>query len=182
MRHLIAKIANTFRNLRSEESGVASVELALVFPFFLGVFVSSFDIATINIRAVLLERATDIVVREIRLSSGATLDHNAIRTRICDESMGSVPDCENAVKIELQRVPFGDWSAIQQSADCIQRNETIQTPSAFENGDENEMMLIRVCAVVDPVFANFGIGRKIPKDESGGFQLIATSAFVNEPK
>jgi len=43
-------------------------------------------------------------------------------------------------------------------------------------------MLMRLCAVVDPAFPGIGVGRSMPKDASGGYQIIATTAFVNEPQ
>ena len=101
--------------------------------------------------------------------------------QICNNTV-VIPDCKNSLKIELQPVQAANWRGLQQRPDCIKRNEKIQPDARFENGQENQMMLMRVCAVVDPFFPGVGVGRKIPKDETGGYQLIATTAFVNEPK
>ena len=168
------------RGLLRSENGAASVELVLVFPFFVGVFLSSFDVAMMNMRAVMLERATDVVVRDIRLSSGGTLNYDQILGALCDQA-ALIPDCVNTARIELQPVDSANWNGLQNRADCIQRGNSIQPAVKFQNGQQNEMMLIRVCAVVDPVFPGIGVGRSMPKDASGGYQIIASSAFVNEP-
>lgn len=176
-----SKIHRKLSELGLRECGSASVEFAIVFPFFVGVFISAFDVAMMNIRAVLVERATDIAVREIRLSSGSVLDYDKVVDQICSNTI-VIPDCKNSLKIELQPVQANNWRGLQNRPDCIIRKEKIQPDARFENGQENQMMLMRVCAVVDPFFPGIGVGRKIPKDESGGYQLIATTAFVNEPK
>jgi len=68
-----------------------------------------------------------------------------------------------------------------RQASCIDRNETIQPVVKYENGLQNEMMMIRFCAVIDPLFPSFGLGYTMPKDASGGYRLVSMTAFVNEP-
>lgn len=173
-------VRRTLRRFLSEK-GAASVEFVIVFPFFLGVFLSAYDVAMMNMRAVMVERAMDIVVRKIRLSGGTTLDYDLVKSDICSIA-SMIPDCENALKIELIAVNTTSWNGLQHRPSCIDRRAAIQPVGQFENGQENELMLMRLCAVVDPVFPGIGVGRTMPKDASGGYQIIATAAFVNEPK
>ena len=163
------------------EKGAASVELVIVFPFFVAVFLSAFDVAMMNMRAVMLERSMDIVVRQIRLSGGATLDYDQVKADICSQA-ALIPDCANALKIELTVVNTTSWNGLQHRPACVDRRQTIQPIGSFRNGQENELMLMRLCAVVDPIFPGIGVGRSMPKDASGGYQIIASTAFVNEPK
>lgn len=174
------KLFKKLRRLGLSETGAVSVEFVIVFPFFVGVFVSAFEVGMMNIRAVMLERSMDLTVRQIRLSSGADLDYDAVLASVCARA-AVIPDCTNALKIELQVVDKSDFSGISHSPDCVKRDEVIQPAVNFQNGVENEFMLIRLCAVVDPFFPTFGVGRTMPKDSSGGYQVISSSAFVNEP-
>ena len=174
------KIGKKLRKLGLSESGAASVEFVIVFPFFVGVFLSAFEVAMMNTRAVMLERAMDLTVRDIRLSSGAVLNYNSILGDVCGRT-ALIPDCENTLRIELTSVDNTDFSGIEDAAVCARRDLPVQPVVKFENGVENELMLIRVCAVVDPFFPNVGVGRSMPKDPSGGYQIVAASAFVNEP-
>ena len=174
-------LKSALRRLRRSESGAATVEFIVVFPFFFAVFVSAFEVAIMNMRAVMLERATDVVVRDIRLSSGAALDYNEILTDICDLA-NIIPDCMEATKIELQPVDTTNWAGLSAEVDCIKREEEIQPLVKFQNGQQDELMLVRVCAVVDPIFPTVGVGRTIPKDVTGAYRIIASSAFVNEPQ
>lgn len=176
----MSKLGQRLRRLLRSEKGAASVEFVIVFPFFVGVFLSAFDVAMMNLRAVMLERATDTVVRQIRLSSGANLNYNTVLSDVCGQAF-MIPDCTNTLRIELQPVNTTSWNGLQNRPDCVARNNPIQPLVRFRNGVENELMLIRVCAVVDPIFPGIGVGRTMPKDASGGYQVIASSAFVNEP-
>lgn len=181
MRNFAIKCRKALRRLGLSEAGAASVEFVIVFPFFVGVFVSGFEVAMMNMRAVMLERATDIVVRKIRLSGGGTLQYDQVKADICNTA-GIIPDCMNTVKIELQPVDTANWAGLNGQVDCIKRNAVIQPVVKFTNGQQNEMMLIRVCAIVDPIFPTIGVGKSMPVDDSGGYMVIASSAFVNEPQ
>jgi hypothetical protein len=182
MRNFAIKCRKALRRLGLSEAGAASVEFVIVFPFFVGVFISAFEVAMMNMRAVMLERATDIVVRQIRLSSGAqNLDYNSVLADICNTA-GIIPDCMNTTRIELQAVDTATWAGLSGEVDCIKRDAIIQPVVKFVNGQQNEMMMIRVCAIVDPIFPTIGVGRSMPVDDSGGYMVIASSAFVNEPQ
>ena len=52
---------------------------------------------------------------------------------------------------------------------------------SFTPGVENEIMFIRVCYVVDPLFPSSGLGLRLKNDPTGGYRMIVTSAFANEP-
>ncbi len=162
------------------ESGAATVELVIIFPIFFTVFVSSFELGMMNLRAVMLERSTDIVVRAIRVNAGADFEYEDVRDAICDLTI-MIPDCDNVVKVEMNPVDKNVWGTLPRNIDCIDRTEDIEPIVKFENGVENELMLVRVCAVLDPFFPTVGIGRSMPKDKSGGYIISASSAFVNEP-
>lgn len=175
------KLRAGLRRLGLSETGAASVEFVIVFPFFVGVFLSGYEVAIMNMRAVMVERAMDLAVRRIRLSSGAALNYDTVLRDICDDAF-LIPDCDNVMKIELTPVSTQTWDGMSNEVDCVKRDQTIQPVVKFSNGQQNELMLIRICAVVDPVFPGVGVGRTMPKDSSGGYQIIASSAFVNEPQ
>ncbi|MEM9425573.1 MAG: pilus assembly protein [Pseudomonadota bacterium] len=175
------KFGDKLRSFGISEKGVASVEFVVVFPFFMGVFLSSYEVAIMNIRAVMMERAVDLAVREIRLAGGAQIEHDDVRAQICRDAI-LIPECLDVTKIELTRVDRDTWTVnLEDEADCQDRLDEIKPPKNFQNGAQNDFMLIRVCATVDAVFPNFGVGRSIPKDENGGYIIMSSSAFVNEP-
>ena len=171
---------NPFRRFARDETGAATVEFVTVFPFFVFTFLSAFELAAMNIRAVSLERATDIAVRDIRLNKGGNIPYGKVLNDICARSF-MIPNCKQTVKIELHKVALDAWGLPPAAIDCVKRSEKIQPPARFKHGVENELMLIRVCAVVDPMFPTVGVGRHMPKDKTGGYVVSSSSAFVNEP-
>lgn len=177
----VSSIRARIRRMFKSEDGAATVELAIVFPFFVAIFVSSFEIASMNIRAVMLERAVDQAVREVRLNPGGNIPYGQVLNSICSQSF-MIPNCKQTVKIELREVLTTSFAIPGPQSDCIDRSAKIQPPANFVHGADNALMLMRVCAVVDPFFPLIGVGRSMPKDKSGGYQVIASSAFVNEPQ
>ena len=177
----MTKFFSRFSNLICDEEGAATVEFVFVFPFFVVTFLSAFEVAAMNIRAVSMERATDLAVREIRLNPGGNIPYGQVMQSICARSF-MIPDCMQTVKIELVNVASIGGDLPPAEVDCVRRDAKIQPPARFTPGNENELMLIRVCAVIDPMFPTVGVGRTMPKDPSGGYVVSASSAFVNEPQ
>lgn len=178
---LVKSFGRALRAFGLSEKGVATVEFVIVFPFFVGVFLGAYEVAIMNIRAVMLERATDMAVREIRLAGGASVEHEDVRAYVCEIAI-LIRDCQDVVKIELTRVDRETWAvSMNDTPDCQDRLEEIKPPKNFQNGSENDLMLVRICAVVETVFPTFGVGRTIPQDPDGGYIIMSSSAFVNEP-
>jgi len=173
------RIRNTIRRFLGE-SGAASVEFVIVFPIFFSVFISAFELGMMNIRAVMLERATDMVVRAIRLNQGQDFEYEDVRDEICNLSV-LLSNCDQILRVEMTPVDKDVWGTLPRQLDCVDRSQEIQPAVNFTNGVENELMLVRVCAVIDPFFPTVGIGRTMPKDDTGGYVVSASSAFVNEP-
>ncbi len=177
------------RRLRAgaREDGNASVEFALLFPLFLTLFISSIESGLMSLRYVMLDRSVDLAVRELRLglaiefsSMSATEAHDELKTRICSNTL-MIPDCGNVLFLELISVNPDAWNIPSPNTQCVDRTEEINPTLNFNPGAANEMMIVRACAVVDPLVPDFGLGARFMKDASGGVALIASSAFVNEP-
>ena len=52
---------------------------------------------------------------------------------------------------------------------------------SFDPGTRSEIMVIRACLIVDPIFPGMGLGAMLPVDASGGYSIVMQSAFMNEP-
>jgi hypothetical protein len=69
---------------------------------------------------------------------------------------------------------------------CIDRGAAAQPVVEFTNGGNNELMVLRACARIDPLLPTTGIGKAIVDNNSGSaaggsYALISTAAFVVEP-
>lgn len=179
----LSLIGRRAREAFRAENGNGTIEFVLVFPPMMLIFISAFEIGLANIQHVMLERGTDLGVRELRLSGGgATPTHDDLRETICEAAF-VIPNCISVVQIQLEPVDMSDadWDLMDFDIDCIDRTSTIDPVIRFQNGAQNELMLVRVCAVIDPVFPSMGLGAVMPKDPSGGYLLVSSSAYVNEP-
>jgi len=144
------------------------------------IFISTFDVGMQMVRQVMLDRATDISVRALRLGSWDTPTQERMKRNICNIA-GILPDCMANLLIELRPTSTETWAPLPANPTCVDKNAVIQPVTSFDGGQQNEMMLVRVCARVKPMFPTTGIGLKL-KEDGEWFSLVSTSAFVNEPR
>jgi hypothetical protein len=169
-----------WQRLRRED-GNATVEFAILFPIFVFIFVSAVELGFITLRHTMLDRAVDLTVRDIRLGTGQAPQYDQIRDAICDRA-GVIPDCRNNVKIEMIRKDLRAWTPPPADYDCINHAEQVQPVRTFTNGMENEMMLLRICAMFRPIFPMSGLGRDLKASSTNGYRAMVTAtAFVQEP-
>lgn len=179
---MIRSLLDRLRLRLACESGSATVEFVIAVPVILLVVFSGFESGMLLSRKVLLDRALDMTVRELRLSQIENPTPELVKQHICARNTW-VKDCLSVLRLELAPIATtGTWALPTEAPECINRAAEINPPDAFTLGAENELMLVRVCVVVDPLFPRLGLGLYLQKDGTGGVRLISTSAFVNEPR
>jgi len=163
------------------ENGSATIEFVILFPFFIGLFASSYEAAFVTMRQVMLERAVDIVVRNIRLGIGGTPTHDGIKADICNTA-GIIPDCMNSLHIEMESISKDTWAIRTGAVQCIDKDLAIDPTINFSAGGDNDLMLMTVCAVFSPMVPTTGLGLRLPKVNGGThYGLVSITAFANEP-
>jgi Flp pilus assembly pilin Flp len=168
-------------NFTKEEDGSAALEFAVVAPLLMLILFSTFELGLLTVRETLLERALDLTVRDIRLGTGTAPQHDELKARICDRAY-LLHDCSSNLRIEMIQLDPRNWTDPRADADCTDRSRDVEPVRAFVHGRENEMMLVRVCVKVEPLFPTSGLGEALHKDGAGDYSLIARSAFVQEPR
>ena len=169
-----------FFDATRREDGTSTIEFCFAIPMFLFMFLGSFDSGLLMIRDVMLNRALDLTIRELRLGHFENPTHESIKHEMCRRTV-VIPDCEDVVKLELRPIDVSTWDLPTTSVPCVERSADIDVASEFRPGRGNQLMIVRACAIVQPMFPGTGIGLKMPKDKQGGYGLVARSAFVNEP-
>ena len=177
---------------RSDEDGASTIEFVMLFtPLFI-LFLMAVEVGLYSIRHVGLERGTDLAVRQIRLNNISTVNYEAgldsfdIRDEVCRWSL-LIPNCQDNLRIELVRTSIAavDASLLSSSVACIDRDSggPVETATAIPSPESNELMILRVCSLYDPIFPTSGIGRTIPQEAnaSGMYGLRTVSAFAVEP-
>lgn len=170
------------RRFRSTEAGSVTVDFVIVLPVILTIMLASFEASYATFRMVMLERALDITVRDLRTGAfGAQPEHDQVRQRFCS-LISILPNCEEVLMLQMDVIDRTTWAGLQPEPRCYDRAARMRPPIDFVYGGTNEIVSIRACAVFDPFFPTTRFGLRLPLDESGGYQMAAMSVFVNEPR
>lgn len=177
---MVLKKLNFLRRFRRDKDGAASVEFVIVAPVYLGIMFSMFEAGWLMTQSMMLERALDVTVRDLRLGLQSDTSHDNFKQLICDKA-SIIKDCKENVLLEL--VPISNSSDVPTETVCRDRTAGVGVDPVvtFNPGARSEIMYMRACVVIDPLMPGMGLGLHLPKDESGGFALVSYAAFVNEP-
>jgi hypothetical protein len=179
-RSVLSRLADGLRRFRQREDGSATFEVVLVLPILMTIFMTAFESGYLMTRQILLERATDQVVRDIRLGRMPTPTVNQIRDAICDRTLILI-DCEDDLAINLQRVSKTAWDLPTGQIPCVDRIEEVDPSLVVNPNMPSDVMLVRVCIIQDAIFPGAGLGLGMVREGDDGYALVAVSAFVNEP-
>lgn len=179
-RQLLRGRRHASRWMRAEE-GAVTAEFVIVFPFIVMLFLMTLEASVVQLRIVMTDRALDLVVRELRLGRlGEESSPELVRQTLCARAM-LIPNCERDMTLEMRVIDRSTWTGFERPPACINRVTQIRPPVDFTQGGINEVVTIRACSIFDPIFPSTYFGLSLPRDGSGGYQIAATSAFVNEP-
>jgi hypothetical protein len=173
-----------------EEDGNMTVEFVVVLPMIFSIFMMSFESGLLMMRSVMLERAVDMTVRELRLGQIPNPTSDVLKTRICSRTV-IVANCPTAIRIEMLPVNMNVWNMPTTAPGCVDRTQNVQPPENYNPGGQHELMLTRICVLQKAIFPTLGLsdkfvglGKGLTQGQPGGFGeygLIVMSSFVNEP-
>ncbi|MDX2483643.1 MAG: pilus assembly protein [Pseudodonghicola sp.] len=178
---MIGQLSRKLRRFWRREDGNATIEFVITFPAVLAVLLSGIELGFVTLQQSMLDRAMDLTVREIRLGTGTAPQHDDIKDMICDRA-ASIRNCSSSLRLEMIQVDPRAWSGLSDTPDCTDQSEEVSPVRNFVNGQENDLMILRACAMVDPIFPTTGLGGSLVKDDYGQFSLTSTTVFVQEPR
>ncbi len=177
MTHRTSRLLARFRK---DEDGSSTVEFAVYFTAFFFILAVAVEMGYMNLRHALLERGLDLATREIRLNTGDVPTYEQVRAKICEDAV--IDGCLENLRLEMVEVDPRNFEAVPPSADCINVEEDPRPVRSFVAGQDNDLMLLRACLKYKPAMPMMPFGQALHKDEQGYTQLVATSAFVQEPR
>lgn len=178
---MMSSIRTFASRFRRDEDGTSTIEFAVYFTVFFMVFAAGVEIAYINLRHSMLERAVDLTVRDIRISTGAIPTYAEVKARICADAT-ILDDCDGNLMLEMVETnPRNFWS-FDPNPDCRNAEEDPRPVRTFTPGKDNALMLLRACLKYKPMMPTTQFGKKLNTDTQGYAQMIVTSAFVQEPR
>ena len=164
--------------------GTATLEFCIVFPIIMILFIAVFETAMILIRQVMLERALDNTVRLLRLTDNPAVTAGDIRTHICSNTL-VLSNCQDVLVVDLREVSQVNYSLPDEGTLCVDRDGVVNPANEFSaaraDTDDNELMLIRVCAEVARMVPFSGFGLNLTRDNNDNLHMTSASVFVNEP-
>jgi hypothetical protein len=172
----MTNLLQLMRRFRKDEGGSSTVEFIIVAATFLTGFFWVFESGLILTKKVMLERALDMTVRELRLHSSPLFTHDYIKTRICQEAL-LLDDCENNLLLELEVLDLS--AGFSSSFSCVDKENDITPVTTWQPGQRNEIVYMRACVVVFPILT--GAMSLFKDGATKGVPLVADTAFVNEP-
>lgn len=192
---MIRTFARMTRAFRRGEDGNMTIEFVIVLPLIFSIFMMSFESGLLMMRSVMLERAVDMTMRELRLGqipiANPTDMSVELKKRICARTV-IIANCTTAVRIEMLPVNMAVWNMPTTTPGCVDRTQAVQVAEDFTIGGQHELMLTRVCALQRAIFPTLGLGdqfvglgKGLTGGQTGGFGeygLIVMSSFVNEPQ
>lgn len=171
---------NKLRRFLRREDGAATVELALFFPILIWPFMMAAETGFLQMRQAMLERAMDIVVRDLRMGREELSSTGAVKTAVC-ERIAIMPHCERDLLLEMLPVTVTGFQPPSDPPRCVDRSEEVAPVTTFTRGSGNDLMLMRFCILHDPIFPGIGLGKQLDND-GAGHAMIARTFFVNEPQ
>jgi len=162
------------------EAGTASLEFVIIVPVIMMIFMAAIESGAFMTRLIMLERSVDNVMRSLRLGQIQNPTADLLKSQICNGSV-IMQDCAANITIDLQPVSTTTWGFPANSPECVNRDQNLTPATTFNPGAQHEIMMVRVCVIQEAIFPLVGLGLKLSRDESGGYALATTTAFVNEP-
>lgn len=174
MRRALARFARS-------EDGNGTIEFVMFVPFFLMLFLSSFEMGMVMARNVMLDRGVDIAVRQVRLGQMDPVNHDNMKQAVCDAAV-IIPNCLNELRLEMRPLNPRNWDNIPDVPDCVDQEDPSTPVRQFVAGVPNQLMIVRACAIFDPIAPNAGFGQKLGGGEDEDrYALFSTAAYVVEP-
>jgi hypothetical protein len=161
---------------RADERGYSTAEFVIVATTFLTAFFWVFETGYIMTKQMMLERALDIAVRDLRLKANPLYTHDYIRDKICDLAL-VFKDCSANLLLDMDVVDLN--IGYSKTFSCYDKKNDILPVTSWVPGQRQEIIYVRACIIVDPLMPH---GLALFKGASEtGVPLIADTAFVNEP-
>lgn len=175
-----SKILRRLIGFRAKESGNATIEFVIFLPFFMVFFLSCFEMGMLMTRTVMLDRGVDVAIRDIRLGYMDDVTHANLADSICESSV-IIPECETKLRLEMRPLDPRDWDNIGGEVDCVDVADNSKPVREFVAGQPNQLMIVRVCALVEPIAPNAALGAKLQRVSGDNYAIVATAAYVVEP-
>lgn len=175
------RLSALFRRFQRSEEGNASIEFVILFPVVFTIFVAALESGLMMVRWTSIDRASDMVIRSLRLGQYTNPDAIMLRREICNRTY-AIENCFENTVVEVTRISRTTFTMPSSSTPCVTRTDTVIQPvTQVVPGQQNDLMLIRVCVTVNAMFPSSVYSIPMQLDAQGGYAISVASVYVNEP-
>lgn len=185
-RRMFPQRKGLLRALLRDKNGVSAVEFALLAPVFFAMLASLFEVGLLLTRMAMVDHAVNVVSKRVYTGEVAkgvdagTIGQTDIEEAVCEVTASVIPNCESEITVELTEITSMS-SLPSDDASCEDATLDLNPTVNFNPGASNSIVFMRVCMTVDLLTPGIGFGLKLPKTDTGRFELISSAAFLNEP-
>ncbi|WP_439104218.1 TadE/TadG family type IV pilus assembly protein [Celeribacter marinus] len=176
---IFSKLRSTSRRFWQREDGTSTIEFVVIFPAFAMMMMGGYEIGYYTVSHTMMDRGLDLAMRDVRLGKLSPVTANTLKHSVCEYAK-YVANCEAKLHIAMEPVDAVGFVAPPTAA-CLDKTTNAAPNTTFEDGDENELMLVRACINVEPIFPTTWIGGALQPSPTGDLVMSTTAAFVNEP-
>ncbi|EPX80905.1 TadE/TadG family type IV pilus assembly protein [Litoreibacter arenae] len=171
------------RSLMGREDGNATIEFAILFPVFMLIFMSIFEIGMLMTRYMMFDRALDVAVRHVRLAEDRSFTQDQVKQLLCSQTVILRNHCLEDLMLEMVRLDEDDqnWVFPTDATPCRDLSQEVQPATAHVTGEGNDVIFVRACMSIEPFFPTAALGEYLTRDSAGRLNMIAMSAFSVEP-
>ncbi len=156
------------------------MEFAIVGPIFLMLLYAGFEIGLLFTRQVIFENQIDKISKYIYvgMANKQNITQADVQDQICNNIGFIFNNCRSNVAIELkeinnyQSLPSNKVTCIEKSSDKL---------PVYSTGSSSSVMYMRACMTIDLLLPFYGFASSLYKTQSGRYQLVFSTAFMNEP-
>ena len=177
---LMGKFRRFARRYARNSEGNSTIEFVIVFPMFAYLIMGAYEIGYYTVSTSMLDRGLDLAVRDVRLGNMLNVTLENLKDATCEYAR-YVRKCEDNIHVALEPVDAHNFTRPDAIAACIDRSQNVTPNTTFTDGTENELMLVRACVNVDPIFPTTWIGAAMQRTTGNGYAIVSISGFVNEP-
>ncbi|MEM7056210.1 MAG: TadE/TadG family type IV pilus assembly protein [Pseudomonadota bacterium] len=175
-----SRVAAFFR----DTSGAATLEFVVLVPFLMIVVFMFAEVGILTGRTVLMKRGVSIAARDIRLGLVDPTNIQSFRNTVCREAF-LINSCYTELQLEIFPIDPASTQDRLTQVQCANRfpadGQPVLPATRYNVGIDGDIMIIKACLVVDPVFIGTGMAAGLTlADGQPGYYIIVKSAFMRE--
>lgn len=166
----------------SARHGVAALEFALVAPLYFALIMSGIELGWIMTKSTMLDYAVINASKFVYTGAAQqnSLSNTDIEDFICSRAL-ILTNCNQNITVELTPIT-AITSPPTTDIQCRDAADTSINPVVtYDPGAGSTIVFMRVCVSTEIFTPFLGVGLALPKNDQGRYEMITSTAFVNEP-